>query len=184
MDSPVHRQRDRTQVGGCIRALALVCLTAAWVAPVIGQETAAPPRLPAEARQFDFWVGHWNLTWPGGSGTNRISLALDSAVILEEFNGGESMALRGMSVSVYDRRAGAWKQTWVDNQGGYLDFVGGFNGQRMILQRSATIEDNTVLQRMVWQNIAVDSLDWNWERSDDQGKSWKTLWPIHYVRKR
>ena len=142
------------------------------------------PSPPAEARQFDFWVGHWDLSWPGGNGSNRISLVLDSAVVLEEFSGEESITLRGMSLSVYDRRSGAWKQTWVDNQGGYLDFIGGFNGQRMVLQRSVSGDGQEMLQRMVWYNITPDSLDWSWERSEDQGKTWKTLWPIHYVRRK
>ena len=42
-----------------------------------------------------------------------------------------------MSVSTFDARAQQWKQTWVDNQGGYLDFTGGWQDDRMILQRDA-----------------------------------------------
>jgi hypothetical protein len=26
------------------------------------------PALPKEARQFDFWIGEWDLTWEGGDG--------------------------------------------------------------------------------------------------------------------
>jgi hypothetical protein len=88
-----------------------------------------------------------------------------------------------MSHSVYDLKAGCWKQTWVDNQGGYLDSVGGFSGQKMVLPRSAVLNDRPLLQRMIWFNITRDSLDWAWERSDDTGTTWKTLWPIHYMRR-
>ena len=165
-------------IGAAVVALFFLAMPEAWA-----QQAQEDPRSRAEARQFDFWIGHWDLTWPGGKGSNRISFALDSVVILEEFSGQESIALRGMSLSVYDMRAGAWKQTWVDNQGGYLDFVGGFNGQSMILQRSAVLDGQHALQRMIWFNITRDSLDWAWERSDDSGSTWKTLWPIHYVRK-
>jgi len=150
----------------------------------LSQEPPTKLREIPGGKQFDFWVGEWELTWPSGAGKNRISFTLDSAVIMEEFSGEESMALRGMSVSVFDARAGTWRQTWVDNQGGYLDFEGEFKDGRMILQRSATVQEKSVLQRMVWDNITADSLDWSWERSDDQGQTWKTLWPIHYKRKR
>jgi hypothetical protein len=36
---------------------------------------------------------------------------------------------------------------------------------------------------MVWHNIGKDSLDWNWERSDDGGRTWKALWKTHYARR-
>lgn len=79
-----------------------------------------------EQKQFDFWVGEWDLTWPGekpgemGHGGNSIKRIMGGCVIEERFTGGESMPLRGMSVSTFDSRAGKWKQTWVDNEGSYL----------------------------------------------------------------
>ncbi len=53
----------------------------------------------------------------------------------------------------------------------------------MILTRKAEREGKKFLQRMVWHNIKKDRFDWNWERSDAQGATWKTLWKIHYKRK-
>jgi hypothetical protein len=40
------------------------------------------------------------------------------------------------------------------------------------------------LSRMVFLNITRDSLDWRWEKSEDGGKSWQLMWPIHYERKK
>lgn len=161
----------------------------------ISSNQSAAPSTPAcsepEQKQFDFWVGEWELTWPGqkpgetGRGTNRITRTLDRCVVQENFSGGNSMPLRGTSVSVFDARAGKWKQTWVDNQGGYLDFVGEFKDGQMILSRTAKKPDGTpILQRMVWKNIANDTFDWSWERSQDGGKTWQVLWPIHYQRQK
>jgi hypothetical protein len=94
------------------------------------------------------------------------------------------MPMRGTSVSVFDARAGKWKQTWVDNQGGYLDFVGEFKDGQMILQREGVRPDGTkALQRMVWKNISAGEFDWSWEASRDGGKTWQVNWPIHYKRK-
>ena len=133
---------------------------------------------------FDFWLGEWNLTSNGKpTGTNTITREYDGAVVMERFVGSGENRLEGMSVSVFNRRTGGWQQTWVDNQGGYLDFVGGFSDGKMILSRKTTIEGKEVHQRMVWFNITPASFDWNWERSDDGGSTWKTLWPLHYQRK-
>ncbi len=143
-----------------------------------------------QQRQFDFWLGEWDLTWPGqnggaaGHGTNNIKRILDGCVVEENFDGGMSMHLRGVSVSLFDARSGKWKQTWVDNEGGYLDFVGEFRDGQMVLQREAIRPDGAkVLQRMVYKNITSNEFDWSWERSLDGGKTWQVIWPIHYKRK-
>ena len=137
----------------------------------------------APERQFDFWLGEWQVTWgEDGRGTNSIRLILDDRVLLENFDARPAMSFRGMSVSVYNAALGKWLQTWVDSQGSYLDFVGEFTAGQMILQRQAMIDGLPVLQRMVWYNIASDNLDWNWERSGDGGQMWQVLWKIHYTR--
>lgn len=138
------------------------------------------------AAQFDFWLGNWELTWgDNGRGTNEISRILDGRIIHENFNStpdDDSPPFKGVSVSAYDAPNDQWRQTWVDNQGGYLDFVGSFAEGKMILSREAIVQDKPVKQRMVWFNIREDSFDWAWERSEDDGRSWQTIWPIHYTR--
>jgi hypothetical protein len=158
------------------------------------QQTATPappdPCAAPEQKQLEFWVGDWDLTWPGEKqgqvdrGTNRIQRVLDTCVVQENFSGGDAMHLRGMSVSLFDTRAGKWKQTWVDNEGGYLEFVGEFKDGQMILARDAVRPDGTkVIQRMVFKNITPNEFDWSWEASKDGGKTWQVQWPIHYKRK-
>ena len=136
-----------------------------------------------EFAQFDFWVGEWDLSWEGGEGVNRVSTILGGCVVQEEFDGSPSTPLIGKSVSTFNKQLGKWQQTWVDNNGAYLDFVGGMEGGRMVLQREAVREGKAFLQRMVFYNISADALDWNWERSVDGGESWQVQWQIHYARK-
>jgi hypothetical protein len=158
-------------------ATAAAC-TAATTA--VAQKAATPdPR----AAQFDFWIGNWELTSNDqDAGTNTITREFDGAVIMERFRG--TAGLNGMSVSVFNQNTGKWHQTWVDNQGGYLDFTGGFADGKMILSRRASKDGTEFMQRMVWSNITDKSFDWSWERSDDKGETWKVLWPLHYVRKK
>lgn len=142
-------------------------------------EDRAIDSLPA--RQFDFWLGDWDLRWePDGCGVNVITSILDDHVVLEQFDGRPSIPLAGMSVSVFDREIGRWRQVWVDCDGQYLDFVGGFEGERMVLERRRS---DGRLQRMVWSNIAAESLLWSWEHSDDDGARWTVDWAIDYRRR-
>jgi len=172
--------------------LALVVLVLTYVASARQNTTAAQPKpcsVP-EQKQLEFWVGEWDLTWPGNNaghtdhGTNSVQRILDGCIVQENFSGADAMHLRGQSVSIFDAPAGKWKQACVDNEGGDLDFVGESKNGQMILAREATRPDGTrALQRMVFKNITHDEFDWSWEGSKDGGKTWTVVWPIHYRRK-
>ena len=125
--------------------------------------------------EFDFWVGEWDASWgDDGRGRNTVSRELDGRVVFERF---DSPELRGMSVSTLCAD-GVWRQTWVDSDGNYLDFEGGRHGDGMELRRS---RDGQIF-RMRWHDIQPDRFRWDWERSDDGGETWETLWPIVYTR--
>lgn len=137
------------------------------------------------ARQFDFWVGEWNLTWgDDGQGHNVIRPIMGGCVIEENFSA-PSGGYFGKSVSAYAVQQGIWKQTWVDNNGSYLDFTGGMEGNQMILRRQFTnAEGQAVMQRMRFYDIEKDHFDWSWERSLDEGQTWEPVWQIHYERRK
>ena len=148
---------------------------------------AQPACQSAEHRQFDFWVGEWDLQWKDAEGNmqkghNSIKSIMNGCVIEENFDGGESMPLRGLSVSVYNPRKKLWLQTWVDNNGSYLDFEGGMQDDRMVLSRRVETKKGVIMQRMIFYDIEKNSLSWDWETSQDEGKTWKLAWRIQYTR--
>lgn len=137
---------------------------------------------------FDFWIGTWNLEWLDAQGQKRtgrnvVRKILGGCVIEENFDGGGTPPYLGKSHTMFDPVSGKWKQTWVDSGGAYLDFTGEFADGKMTLRREFFLPDGKpVKQRMVFSNITADSLDWNWERSDDGGRTWKTNWRLSYRR--
>ena len=143
------------------------------------EHTAVPPA--PETRQFDFWLGEWDVSWDGGRGTNSIRSILGGHVVEERFHA-ESPPFEGMSVSVYNARRGLWQQTWVDDQGTYLDLSGGWRDGEMTLSTERLVDGKPATLRMVFYNIAADQLDWRWERSTD-GSEWQILWQIRYQRR-
>ena len=134
---------------------------------LFAQTSAQPPCKESEQKQLEFWVGEWTLTWlrqsggAAGHGSNSIKRILDGCVVEETFSGEDSMHLRGRSVSMFDAAAGKWKQTWVDNEAAFLDFVGGVKNGQMSFWREAKRPDGaSSIQRMIWRNVTADSLDW------------------------
>jgi hypothetical protein len=153
---------------------------------------ADQPCSSSDARQFDFWLGEWDLSWPaeqaGGepgetmTGINRVSKLFGPCVIEENFATDDGSFL-GRSLSVYDEKAVTWRQTWVDSAGGYLSFAGGMKGDDMVLSTEPVADgDEVVVNRMVFTNITPDSLYWQWQKSNG-GDSWSDLWTITYKRR-
>lgn len=154
---------------------------------VKAQSDTTPCSLP-ESKQFDFWLGEWNLSWKDTdgrelNGTNKINKILDGCVVQENFETADG-TFKGTSVSLYNQRLKKWQQTWVDNAGAYLDFTGEFSNDRMELSRDGKDKNGKPIQlRMIFYNITNNEFDWNWEKTDDNGTNWKVLWKIHYKRK-
>jgi len=159
--------------------LAFIAIAAFAQAPSVGCNSP-------ESHQMDFWLGEWDAQYVmngvKGVSHNRITKTLDGCAILEEFTGAPGIPLEGRSYSVYDRNAGAWKQTWVDNQGGYLDFVGGLEEGNRVFARQFQRQGKTTMQRMLFRDVKPDAFKWLWQNSTDGGTTWNTAWEIDYRR--
>src|SRR5918992_981455 len=100
------------------------------------QSTAARPQAPCsrpEHRQFDFWVGEWDVTTPDGrqAGTNRIRLVHGGCALHEEWSG--TSGFSGASLNAFDASTGRWHQTWIGSDGVLLQLDGGLKDGTMEL---------------------------------------------------
>lgn len=147
-----------------------------------------PPCSTPEFRQLDFWLGTWDARYTNdpnspADGVNVITREYGGCVIQEAFDGGAAaQGLIGHSVSTYAARDGKWRQTWVDNQGGYFALVGGPEGDRFVLV-SSRLSDNVATQRMVFEDITRASFTWRWQASTDAGQTWTDTWIVYYTRR-
>ena len=146
-----------------------------------------------DGSEFDFWVGHWDLSWQyadgtTGAGKNHILKTLDGKVIQENFeaiDNGAYKGFKGTSISVFNPNTKTWHQAWGDNQGGYFNFVGEVHDGNRIFKTSVNPQgQGALLLRMRFYNIEEDSFTWDWEQSKDGGESWNLQWRINYQRMR
>ena len=169
--------------------LSLGMLLTAGFAAFAQSQSQQPPCSSEQAKQFDFWVGTWDLEWTDTKGqkqkgTNTINKILGGCVIEENFSTSGPQPYLGKSHSLFDTRNGLWRQTWVDSGGSYLDLAGEFKDGKMTLHREGTDpKGNKLLFRMTFSNIKPDSFLWDWESSADGGKTWKTNWQINYKKR-
>jgi hypothetical protein len=170
---------------------ALVAVSPCACADVAAQSAPAvaskpPPCAPAEHRQFDFWLGDWEVKDPAGKvvGHNRIEAAHGGCALIEHWT--SVTGVSGTSLNIYDRDRGKWHQTWVDSGGGLLQLDGGFTGGAMVLAGDAFDADapsRSARQRVTWTPLADGRVRQLWESSTDGGKTWTVVFDGLYARK-
>jgi hypothetical protein len=151
---------------------------------------ALQPALASQpADLFDFWVGDWVVTWKNANGSpakarNRVGKILDGQVIEENFEGDPAVAPRllGRSLSVRDK-AGQWQQAWADNQGGFFALTGSAEGENRYFSTAfRQVGEQLQGKRMRFYDIKASGFTWDWEGSNDGGKTWTLIWRLHYRR--
>ena len=111
---------------------------------------------------------------------------LDETIIEENFSitEGAQAGFLGKSLSVMDPN-NQWHQAWVDNQGGYYDFIGEVLDEKKVFKTKLIEKDGKeIIQRMVFYEIKKDSFTWDWEGTQDGGDTWNLLWRINYTRQK
>jgi hypothetical protein len=143
---------------------------------------AQPPSKPPEARQFDFWVGTWEVSAQGKvAGENRIESILGGWALRESY--ATKGAYAGHSYNSYNAPAQRWEQFWVDNSGTVLHLTGGLNGEgEMVLSGERITSDGSVVDRITWTPRDDGSVRQHWEVSSDGGATWETAFDGIYRR--
>lgn len=98
----------RRRVG--LLATVLVVLLGAVAEPAPAQTATVPAKScqAAEHRQFDFWVGRWDVFVASGkkAGESRVELIADGCALLEEWSGGGGVT--GKSLNIYSGADHQW----------------------------------------------------------------------------
>jgi Domain of unknown function (DUF6265) len=163
------------------------CLLMGMCLSSVALAQPAPPCTAEAIKQFDFWLGTWRGSWTQDGRTktaiNVISRSHNGCVVTEQFREEQPDGLIGTSVSVWNPRAAQWQQSWVDNQGSYLAFLGGVRDGTMILSREAKRGDGKLQrQRMRFTEVTRERFVWLWESQTEGDEAWKTDWRIEYSR--
>ena len=126
----------------------------------------------ARHRQFDFWVGEWNV------GPTRSSITRDaSGCTIFEFWQGQQP---GRSISLYDARSGKWHQTYVTgNTVSYLS--GGIENGKMVMY--GYNPDGTINVRWTWERISDTTVTQRAENTRDNGATYTPGFLGTYVRR-
>lgn len=177
-----------------VPALVGVLALTVWDPGVVASPSPAAarptrPKVPAqpcaspEHRQFDFWLGEWEVRQAGKlAGTNRVTRILNGCALREEWTGASGSS--GTSLNVYDAARRRWHQTWVDDKGNVLLLEGEWRGGRMVLEGEHPEPGGTVSrERITWTPQSGGRVRQLWESSTDSGKTWTVAFDGIYSKK-
>lgn len=180
------------------RSIAFMAVTvlpgavAAQHAPAPRSTSAAPVHVaPAEAKQFDFLVGEWEVVVrpkasglvqrihgaPRILGTWKAWRALDGWGIEDELklmDGSGNPTSLNHAVRVYDAAAKRWNQTWLDvYRGRFTTATAEWrNGEMVLSSRGTDQEGEPFVTRTRYYDITATSFKFQQDRSYDDGRTW------------
>lgn len=153
----------------------------------------------AQARDFDFQIGKWQVHH------RRLKRRLEQCTEWEEFSGQSEMQLslgglgnleqnvlnivsgsyHAIAIRAFDPASATWAIWWLDGRsphaldvpviGSFKDGIGEFTAVDVIGERP-------VLVRFLWLKTATATPRWEQAMSLDQGATWETNWTMDFSR--
>jgi tetratricopeptide (TPR) repeat protein len=142
-----------------------------------------------ENRQFDFWLGEWNVITTEGetpAGESKIELILGDCVVQENWTSSGNVGYSGKSYNVYNTALKRWEQYWVDNAAGNIFFYGGLkDGVMDYWTDEIPQSDGKKLKRhLQFIKINPDTVRQFSRGSNDLGQTWFVEYDFTYNRKK
>jgi hypothetical protein len=168
------------------------CLTAllaglALCAPLAcaGPADSTPCSAGSPTRELDFWLGDWNITYPGapGGSISKVSLSLDRCEIVESWE--DAQGHKGENRFAYNYENQSWRGMFADNRGHVHVFLDGkaAAGSAEFFGPTRSLNGDTVLHRIKVSRVNGSKVEQTWEISADNGATWSTVFRGEYSRK-
>ncbi len=148
---------------------------------------AMPCMVNAHAREFDFWIGEWNVYVTGTNtyaGHSLIQMISQGCAILENW---DSPGGTGKSINYIDPANNKWKQAWAGSgANGVQEFVDGeyIDGAMRFRFSFVNPQGQTLQGRFIFYNEKPGQVRQFNETSADGGKTWVTSYDFTYIRKK
>jgi len=162
--------------------MVMLCAAASGAAqtPLVQPKPCSTP----EYRQFDFWVGDWEVRGPKGAvvGTNRIERIENGCALQESWLG--TGGITGRSLNAYSSADRQWHQAWIGSSGQFLHLVGRLRASEMVLEgQSMNAASKPTIERVTWTPMPDGRVRQFWQQSIDGGKTWTTSFDGMYSRR-
>ena len=137
-----------------------------------------------EFREFDFWLGEWNVHTPNGTfaGNNKIEKTQAGCAVVEHWV--SAAGNPGMSINYFDIATNEWVQVWSSAGGIQINIRGGLTDDGMMLDGQINYVSNGTSApfRGLWTLLPDGRVRQFFEQSDDGGETWAPWFEGFYTK--
>lgn len=144
--------------------------------------TSTTPCEDARHRQFDFWLGSWNVYNADRElvGTNEITPAEEGCALIERWRGRKGST--GMSINYFEPSSGLWKQAWVAASGYIVELAGHLDEGSMVMEGMLINADgSSTPMRGRWTPMEDGRVRQQFHIADST-QAWQTWFDGYYER--
>ncbi|MEO8413741.1 MAG: tetratricopeptide repeat protein [Ginsengibacter sp.] len=139
------------------------------------------------AREFDFWIGEWDV-YPTGSsqlvGSSSIQMGSGGCFLLENWTA-IGFPNTGKSMNFVDPATDKWKQVWVGSEGTITEYINGvYKDSVMEFESTQKSPQGMAKIRFRFFNQGTGKVRQFQESTTDDGKTWIVAYDLTYVRKK
>lgn len=139
-----------------------------------------------EFRQFDFWLGDWDVSSAADGihrGSSHVSREMGGCVIWENWTSAKGPYF-GKSYNTWNPNLKRWEQYWVDTSAGVMFFHGQLKNDVMDYWTDDVSQaaGGTLLRHLQFFNLGPDKVRQFSQRSNDGGHTWHTEYDLIYTR--
>lgn len=159
-------------------------LTSTLFSIIWGQGKNTNPCSTVEYKQFDFWLGNWDVYNTDGKliGTNLIKQMPNACAIQENWVSKSSKS-KGTSYNYYNKTDNTWNQVWIDNTGFSLNLKGSYKNNAMILNSELiNSEKGKYYNQIIWKKNADNSITQTWNYINEDHKKIKEVFKGIYKK--
>jgi hypothetical protein len=152
----------------------------------------------SSARDFDFWMGSWNVhnrylrerlvgstDWVEFEATSIARPLPHGLGNEDEFRTDFDGGFLGMSFRFFDPKEKRWSIYWADSRRpGVLDppVFGAFANGGGVFEGTDVLDGKPIAVRFIWSDVATPTPRWEQAFSADAGETWETNWVMEFAR--
>ncbi len=148
----------------------------------VAERKTFPCRYEERYRDFDFWIGSWDVYDTAGrkAGTNTIVRASEGCMLYESWT--NASGSDGHSLNYVDPATDQWVQVWMGADGSLISGRGGFeDGAMRLLGEHVLKTGESRPFRMTFTPNDDGSVRQFLEESTDSGKTWSVWFDARYL---
>jgi hypothetical protein len=155
------------------------------------EQTAPSPAAPTypceqrdEFKEFDFWLGQWDVHLENGTyaGRNNIEKSQAGCALVENWLGAAGNP--GSSINYFDVATNEWVQVWNSAAGSQINIRGGLTDEGMLLEGQINYVSNNLSApfRGLWTLLPDGRVRQFFEQYDEDSESWAPWFEGFYTK--